>query len=59
MQRKHYSPKINRFLISVLYHEAKARRIPMTTLTDDLLRQSLQGTAGWRIAESPAQAKVG
>jgi hypothetical protein len=53
MPKKHYSPKINRFLISALYHEAKARKIPMTRLTDDLLRQSLQGSEGWRIAKAP------
>jgi hypothetical protein len=61
MQKKHYSPRINRFLISALYHEAKARKIPMTKLTDDLLRQSLRGSEGWKIAESPPPypAKVG
>lgn len=53
MPKRHYSPKINRFLISVLYHEAKARKIPLTKLTDDLLRQALQGSEGWRLAESP------
>jgi len=49
---KHYSPQISRFMVSVLYHEAKARQIPMTKLTDDLLRQSLTGSHGWRQAES-------
>jgi len=49
---RHYSPQLSRFLVSVLYHEAKARRIPMTKLTDELLRQSLTGTESWRKAES-------
>ncbi len=55
----HYSPQISRFLVSVLYHEAKHRKIPMTKLTDDLLAQALQGTSGWttattlRLAEAP------
>jgi hypothetical protein len=49
---RHYSPEISRFLVSVLYHEAKARKIPMTKLTDLLLRQALQGTEGWKTAES-------
>ena len=49
---KHYSPQISRFIVSVLYHEAKARQIPMTKLTDDLLRQALTDSHGWRQAES-------
>jgi len=49
---RHYSPQISRFMVSVLYHEAKRRRIPMTKLTDDLLRQSLTGSEGWQEAES-------
>lgn len=44
---RHYSPHISRFLVSVLYHEAQHRKIPMTTLTDDLLLKALQGTTGW------------
>lgn len=44
---RHYSPQISRFLVSVLYHEARRRKMPMTKLTDHLLRQSLNGlTAG-------------
>lgn len=56
---KHYSPRISRFLVSVLYHEAKRRQIPMTKLTDDLLRQQLIGSESWeeaqgtRVAEEP------
>ncbi len=55
----HYSPRISRFLVSVLYHEAKRRQIPMTQLTDELLRQQLESSESWnqaqecRIAESP------
>ena len=49
---KHYSPAISRFLVSVLYHEGKARKMPMTKLTDTLLRQSLMDSEGWRQAES-------
>ena len=51
---RHYSPVISRFLISVLYHEARARKIPMTKLTDQLLRQALMNSDGWRTAESLA-----
>jgi hypothetical protein len=54
---RHYSPAISRFLVSALYHESKARKIPMTKLTDDLLRQGLVGTEGWQTAESLRVAK--
>ncbi len=37
----HYSPKLQRDLISPLYHAAKARRIPMTRLASSLLRDAL------------------
>lgn len=56
---KHYSPQLSRFTVSVLYHEAKRRRMPMTKLTDQLLRESLGGSESWqqvenlRVAESP------
>jgi len=43
----YYSPRISRFLVSVLYHEAKRRGIPMTKLTDELLRQQLTGCESW------------
>ena len=49
---RHYSPQLSRFMVSVLYHEAKARKVPMTKLTDQLLRQSLTDSEGWREAES-------
>jgi hypothetical protein len=54
MPRKspYYYPKISRFLVSVLYHEARSRRMPMTTLTERLLRQSLEGSKSWRAAEA-------
>ena len=58
-QPRHYSPRISRFLVSVLYHEAKRRQIPMTTLTDELLKKQLAGLPSWdmaqesRIAEEP------
>jgi hypothetical protein len=49
---KHYSPTISRFVVSILYHEAKHRRIPMTKLTDDLLLKALRATPGWHTATS-------
>jgi hypothetical protein len=47
----HYSPRISRFLISVLYHEAQRREVPMTQLTDELIRKQLQGGDSWLKAE--------
>jgi len=47
---RHYSPHISRFVVSVLYHEAKNRKIPMTQLTDDLLLNALRGSPGWLTA---------
>ena len=50
-QYRHYSPKLSRFIVSVLYHQAKAKKIPMTKLTDQLLRTALKNTEGWKTAE--------
>ncbi len=36
-----YSPKISEELVPVLYRLAKARKMPMTRLVDDLIRQAL------------------
>jgi hypothetical protein len=47
---KHYSPEIKRFIVSALYHEAKARGVPMTVLTNELLTAGLQHTDGWQKA---------
>ena len=55
---RHYVPQISRFLVSVLYHEAKRLKIPMTKLTDDLLRQALQGTEGWFTATTLREADI-
>jgi len=52
---KHYSPEIERFLVSCLYHEARERRIPMTRLVNELLRQALDGSTGWRRAETTTE----
>ena len=42
-------------MVSVLYHEAKRRKMPMTKLTDHLLRQALDVSESWnqslRVAE--------
>ncbi len=48
---KHYVPEIRRFLVSVLYHEARVRGLPMTVLTNQVLQEGLKGTKGWKKAE--------
>ena len=49
-KHRHYSPPISRFLVSVLYHERKHRKIPMTKLVDELLLNALRGSVGWETA---------
>ena len=48
---RYYSPQLGRFLVCVLYHEARRRGQPMTTLANQLLESALAGSAGWREAE--------
>lgn len=38
---RYYSPRLQRDLIPALYHAAKARRVPMTTLASALVREGL------------------
>lgn len=38
---RYYSPRLNRALISPLYHAAKARRMPMTVLASTLIADGL------------------
>ncbi len=47
---RHYSPAVERFLVAVLYHEARHRKIPMTRLTNQLLREALSDSVGWQQA---------
>ena len=44
---KYYSPRLDRDLVSTLYHTAKVRRVPMTRLASALVREGLA-----RISES-------
>ena len=54
-QARHYVPEIRRFLISVLYHEAKHQGVPMTKLVNHVLEQSLSGSVGWQKAMEATQ----
>ena len=42
---RYYSPRLERPLISALYHAAKARRIPMTRFASSLVREGLERLA--------------
>ncbi len=48
MQR-YYSPQLDRDLVSILYYEARARRVPMTKLASELIREGLRVSEGKRI----------
>ena len=48
----HYSPAIDQFLVSAIYHEARRRGVPMTQLTNELLKGALEGSEGWQTAKT-------
>ena len=48
---RYYSPQISRFQVSVLYYEARRRKMPMTALVDELLRRQLSGSESWQKVE--------
>ncbi|MGD0813132.1 MAG: hypothetical protein ABSA83_05975 [Verrucomicrobiota bacterium] len=49
---KYYSPTIDRFLITVLYHESQRQKKPMTVVTNGLLESALRDSDSWHQAES-------
>ena len=58
---RHYSPQLGRFLVCVLYHEARRRKVPMTRLANRLLESVLAGSEGWEaavLAEAPAPCRT-
>jgi len=52
----HYVPAVSSFIIKAMWHEARHRRMPMTRLVDELLREALRGTRGWQLAEAETAA---
>ncbi|MBA4150548.1 MAG: hypothetical protein H0X66_20745 [Verrucomicrobia bacterium] len=52
MAQKHYSPEIDRFLVSVLWHEGQKQKEPMTAVTNRLLEQALKDSDSWRQAQA-------
>ena len=55
MRQKHYTPPLSRFLVCALHHEAKARKIPMTRLAEQLVEAGLRDTPGWQMAQAQQQ----
>ena len=56
---RYYSPRLDRELISRLYHQAKAERVPMTALASRLVREgwptSTRTTSSVVAEEPPAR----
>jgi hypothetical protein len=52
MPQKHYTPPLNRFLVCALHHEAKARKIPMTRLANEIVQAGLKDSPGWMMAQA-------
>ena len=50
---KHYSPSLDRHLVSRLYWEAKSRHIPMTRLASMLVQDGLN-----RLAQKSSEANI-
>ena len=53
---QHYSPAIERFLVTVLYYEAQHRKIPMTQLANGILKNGLANSPGWQLAMQSIQS---
>ncbi len=57
MPRSLYSPRLSDDVVRSLYREGQRRRVPMTRLADDLLRQSFSAmevdTPVLRVCEDP------
>ena len=52
---RHYSPQLSRELVCQLYHRAKAERVPMTVLANQLIKEALENerrTNADRVAEN-------
>jgi hypothetical protein len=50
-KQTHYTPPLTRLNVCALYHEAKARKIPMTKLANDLVEAGLKESEGWQKAQ--------
>jgi len=54
---RHDSPTIDRFLVSVFYHEARRQKQPMTVVTNGLLEKALCDSDSWHLAKSATLLK--
>ena len=59
MQQKHYTPPLSRFNVCALYHEAKARGVPMTRLANSLVEAGLKESPGWKEAQAQEAMRLG
>ncbi|MEP6673470.1 MAG: hypothetical protein ABJF10_30260 [Chthoniobacter sp.] len=53
---RYYSPRLDRDLITRLYHQARTERVPMTALASRLIREGLgqkECASGAVVAEEP------
>ena len=41
MRNRYYTPQLDRDLVTLLYHTARSRRVPMTRLASALVREGL------------------
>lgn len=41
MRSRYYTPQLDRDLVTLLYHSARSRRVPMTRLASALVREGL------------------
>ena len=55
----HYTPPLSRFIVCALYHEAKARKIPMTRLANNLIELALKETPGGKETQAQAAMRLG
>ncbi|MCF7734301.1 MAG: hypothetical protein K9N23_21640 [Akkermansiaceae bacterium] len=57
MPRTLYSPRLSDDVVRALYREGQRRRMPMTRLADELLRQSLATGASVPLSLHPVRGK--
>lgn len=55
MADAYYSPRLDKSLISPLYHAARNERIPMTRLASRLVAEGLRKVATAKTRQSPSQ----
>lgn len=59
MSRTLYSPQLSEDVIKLLYQEGKRRRMPMTRLADELVRQALSKNPDTHSQQAPPADEPG